>query len=147
MDDRVQAALDYIASCHVMTLATSGPTGTWASAVFYVADQFTFYFLSAPHTRHVSNLEHNPRCAATIQRDYDEWQDIRGIQMEGVVLQLGGEARDEAAALYAHKYTFLEEAPTPIKRAMDKVAWFSLTPDRLYYLDNSRGFAHRDRIL
>jgi hypothetical protein len=29
---------------------------------------------------------------------------------------------------------------------MDKVRWYEVAPDRLYFIDNSAGFGHRDAI-
>ena len=39
-DDARARALAYVAGHHVMTLATQGPDGPWAAAVFYAADGF-----------------------------------------------------------------------------------------------------------
>ena len=49
-------ALDYLNSHHVLTLATHGPEGVWAAAVFYTNDGFRLYFLSAGHTRRARNM-------------------------------------------------------------------------------------------
>lgn len=63
-----EKALAYLESHNVMTLATHGPEGLWAAAVFCVSDDFKLYFLSAPTTRHGRNLTENPRVAATRSR-------------------------------------------------------------------------------
>ncbi len=141
-----EAALAYLASHQVMTLATTGPAGLWAAAVFYVNDEFTLYFLSAGHTRHIHNLTAYPRTAVTIQEDYSDWQTIQGIQLEGVVTLLEGAERQAAIDRYQAKYPFLASAPAPIQQALFKVGWYRLQPDRLYFLDNSKGFGHRDEI-
>lgn len=147
MSDPVDAALSYLEKHQVMTLATQGDGGVWAAAVFYASVQFDLYFLSAAHTRHVQNIRQNPRVAATIQEDYRDWKGIKGIQLEGVVQQLAGEARAEAIARYGRKFSFVAEADAKIQAALDQVEWFRLRPDRFYFIDNSRGFGHRDRIL
>lgn len=139
-------ALTYLANHQVMTLATTGPAGLWAAAVFYVNEGFTLYFLSAGHTRHAQNLTANPRTAVTIQEDYTDWQTIQGIQLEGEVAQLSGAARQAAIDLYQAKYPFLAAAPAPVRQALQKVGWYRLQPDRFYFIDNSKGFGHRDEI-
>lgn len=146
-DDVLSDALDYLTAHRVLTLATKGPAGVWAAAVFYASEEFSLYFLSASGTRHVQNLRQQPRAAGTIQEDYAEWQEIKGIQLEGPVQQLSGAEREAAMALYAEKFTFLREAPPPVRQALERVDWFKLRPDSLYFIDNSRGFGHRDRIL
>ena len=140
-------ALDYLNSHHVMTLATHGPEGLWAAAVFYVNDGFEFYFLSAGHTRHAQNIAAAQRVAATIQEDYAEWSVIKGIQMEGTVRQLSGRDREMAFRIYAGKFRFLEQPISAIEMALARVNWYRLSPERLYFIDNSRGFGHRDEII
>ncbi|MEJ2748018.1 MAG: pyridoxamine 5'-phosphate oxidase family protein, partial [Anaerolineae bacterium] len=145
--DSRSAALAYLQQHHVMTLATKGPEGVWATAVFYVNDGFDLYFLSAEHTRHAQNMMAAPRIAATIQEDYADWSVIQGIQLAGVVKQLSGGERLRAIALYQAKFSFLAQAPAVIQSAFEKVNWYRLRPYQLYFIDNSRGFGHRDEIV
>lgn len=147
MDELRAQALAHLAAHQVMTLATVGEAGVWAAAVFYASDGFDLFFLSAAHTRHAQNMAQNAQVAITIQGDqYADWSDIRGIQAEGVVSLLEGPARETAVALYLQKYPFLQQAPPPIRAALHKVNWYRLRPQRLYLIDNSKGFAHRDEI-
>ena len=139
-------ARDYLRDHHVMTLATHGPEGVWAAAVFYVNDGFQLYFLSAGHTRHAQNMAAAPRVAATIQEDYADWTAIQGIQLEGTVWLLAGKERETALALYAKKYSFLNQPIAVVEAALMRVNWYCLSPERLYFVDNSRGFGHRDEI-
>ncbi len=139
-------ALAYLQTHHVITLATQGDDGVWAAAVFYVNDDFTLYFLSAGHTRHARNMLAQPHVAAAIQEDYADWPAIRGIQLEGDVRVLGGEARDTAVSLYHRKYPFLNQTNPQIEAALTQVNWYQLTPTRLYFIDNSKGLGHRDEV-
>lgn len=141
-----QRALAYLAGHQVMTLATVGEDGVWAAAVFYVNDGFDLIYLSASRTRHGRNTAVNPRVAATIQEDYAGWKEIKGIQCEGEVAALDGAPRRAAMALYREKFPFLGRAPLAIQEALKRVNWYRLRPDRLYFVDNSRGFGHRDEI-
>jgi uncharacterized protein YhbP (UPF0306 family) len=140
------SALNYLREHHVMTLATNGPDGLWAAAVFYVSEGFTLYFLSAASSRHAQNMASQPAVAVTIQEDYRYWPDIKGIQAEGQVLRLAGRLQAHAVALYARKFPIILDAPPPLSRALSRISWYSFTPDRLYYIDNSAGFGHRDEI-
>lgn len=144
--DARQAVLAYLAEHHVVTLATNGPDGVWAAAVFYVSEGFDLYFLSAAHTRHARNIAVEPRIAAAIQEDYADWAAIQGIQLAGVVEQLSGPKRLKALALYQAKFTFLAQAASVVQAALEKVNWYRLRPYQLYFVDNSRGFGHRDAI-
>lgn len=140
-------ALDYIQAHNVMTLATSGTEGVWAAAVFYVSEGFSFYFLSAPTSRHAQIIAANPKIAVTIQTDTKVWTEIKGIQAEGEVVRLAGRAQAHAIGLYARKFPLILNAPPTIARALGKVAWYQFTPSQLYFIDNSAGFGQRDQVL
>ncbi len=147
MKQSLENTLAYLESHNVMTLATHGPEGLWAAAVFYVSDGFKLFFLSAPTTRHSRNLAENPHVAATIQEDYRDWLAIRGIQLEGTCRQLDGEQQSNARARYEAKFPIVgEDAPLQIAQALDKVAWYEVTPERAFFIDNSVSLGHRDEI-
>lgn len=146
--DSTQEPLTYLQRHHVMTLATHGAAGLWAAAVFYVNDGADLYFLSAPGTRHARNLESDPSIAATVQEDYSEWQEIRGIQLEGEAMRLNAPDSLRAAALFARKFAFTAPGRTDgaIATAMNKIAWYRLRPTKLCFIDNSRGLGCREQF-
>jgi hypothetical protein len=142
-------ALAYLQNHNVMTLATTGELELWAAAVFYVNDGFILYFLSAPTTRHSQNIAAHPGVAATIQEEYEDWPAIKGIQLEGKATQISGAERVRAIARYGLKFPIvgrLDQAPAEIAKAMSKVAWYKVVPERLYFIDNSHGLGYREEI-
>ncbi len=148
-DSLREKALAYLQNHNVMVLATTGPEGLWAAAVFYVNDGFILYFLSAPTTRHSRNLAAHPQVAVTIQEDYRDWPEIKGIQLEGKVGPIEGAERAAAVARYGMKFPVvgnLAQAPAEIVKAMRKIAWYKVIPERLYFIDNSLGLGHRDEV-
>lgn len=146
IDERA-AALHYLETHHVLTLATTGVEGVWAAAVFYASQGFDLYFLSAGRTRHARNIAVTPAVAATIQEDYDDWTAIKGIQLEGKAYALAGDAAARARSLYEQRYSFIAGAPPPVQQAMASVTWYRLIPARVYFIDNSVAFGHRERVL
>ena len=141
--------LRYLRDHNVATLATSGSVDVWAAAVFYVNDGHTLYFLSSPMSQHCLNLAQNPRVALTIQEDYSDWLEIKGVQMEGVVSEIAGAEEERARRLYGEKFPVvgvLAQAPAAIVKALAKVRWYKVVPLRLYFIDNSAGLGHRDDI-
>jgi hypothetical protein len=139
--------LAYLRDHNVLSLATYGPAGVWAAAVFYVNDGLTLYFLSAAHTRHSQNIAGNEAVAVTIQEDYRQWEAIKGIQLEGRCTLLAGAERDAAIALYASKFPIIGPAgPPAIATALSKVGWYKVTPSKVYFIDNSLGLGHRDEV-
>ena len=148
MANNMQAqALAYLQAHHVMTLATVDPQGVWAAALFYASKDFTLLFLSAAHTRHAQNIAARPRIAATIQENYENWEEIKGIQLEGVVHQLQDKERLKAIDFYTARFPFINQPNSAMKAALTKVNWYQLTPDKLYFIDNSKGLGHRTEIL
>ena len=148
-NDPVRQAIDYLQAHNVATLATYSGGEVWAAAVFYVNDGSTLYFLSSPSSRHCLNLEENPRIAITIQEDYRDWLEIKGIQLEGDALEISGAEEERARRLYGEKFPvvgLLAQAPAAIVKALAKVRWYKVVPRRLYFIDNSVGLGHRDEI-
>ena len=148
MSDRNDEVLAYLAAHHVMTLATCGAAAPWASALFYANDGFNLTFLSSPQTRHAGDLALNPQAAAAIHENYRDWQDIKGIQLEGHVKRLTGADRIKAIARYADRHPAIRpgSAPALIQAALAGVAWYELITERCFFVDNSKGFGHRDEI-
>jgi uncharacterized protein YhbP (UPF0306 family) len=139
----------YLRNHHVATLASCGNEGPWAAAVFYVNEGDTLFFLSSPSSRHCLNLVHNPVVAVTIQEDYSDWLEIKGIQIEGVAREISGVEEEKARRLYGQKFPvvgMLAHAPAAIVKALAKVRWYKIVPQRLYFIDNSRGLGNRDEV-
>lgn len=144
--ERVQALL---AEHHVMTLATQGREGPWAAAVFYAAQGLDLYFLSSPRSRHARQLSESPQVAATIQRDYDDWPEIRGLQIAGRVRPVAESDLARARALYERRYPRLGGAgglPQAVLSALDRIRWYVLVPSDIHLIDNRLGFAHREHL-
>ena len=143
-------ALDYLAAHRVMTLATYGPEGPWAAAVFYANDGFNLYFISSPASRHSRNLAAHAGVAATVHEDYFDWREIKGVQLEGTVEQVSGVEETRIQGLYGKKFPIAADpaaAPAAIAAAFAKVRWYRLAAARAYFVDNSAGFGHRDQVL
>jgi uncharacterized protein len=139
----------YLKEHNVATLATCVDGVPWAAAVFYVNDGYTLYFLSSPTTRHCANLADNAAAAVTIQEDYQDWLDIKGVQLEGTVTELSGAEEQKAQRLYGKKFPvvgLVAHAPAAIVKALAKVRWYKIVPHRLYFIDNSIRLGHRDEI-
>jgi len=130
-----------------MTVATAGPDGPAAAAVFYASRGLDLFFLSAPHSLHCRNMAADPHVAVTIQGDCAAWSDIKGIQMLGTARVLEGGEADDARRLYASRFPELPVsggATGALARALLRIRWYRMTTTRLRFIDNSRGFGHRD---
>ncbi len=136
---------------HSLTLATSGPEGPWAAAVYFAADGLSLYFLSDPASRHCRDLTADPRVAATVHEDVRSWQDIRGLQLSGRAEAVSSEAEaGRAWDSYLAKFPFVSALRTAdgfeiMGRAVT-ARLYRITPDRLFFLDNRAGFGGRREL-
>jgi uncharacterized protein YhbP (UPF0306 family) len=149
------AALAYLRSHNTASLATCGDDGPWAASVFYVNRGFRLYFLSEPASRHARNVAVHPAISASVNEDYRDWRAIKGIQLEGRCAEVP-DGRERALALdaYRRKYPFvvgflgasggLEDMQIG-DRCLD-VRLYRVQPNRLFFLDNARGFSQRAEI-
>jgi uncharacterized protein len=135
----------YLAAHHVMALGTQGTDGPWSAAVFYAHRGDDLLFLSSAKSRHARHLAVDPRCAATIHSQVTDWRSIRGVQLEGRVVELAGGERTDAMQVYAEKFPFVRPAVAApaIMQALARVQWYRLRIERLYFLDNAQGFGQR----
>lgn len=137
---------DFLAAHHVMTLATLGPEGSSAAAVFYAHSGTTLYFLSSPTTRHAINCGLHPRASITIQHDQPVWQDICGLQATVIVRQLAGAEKAAAQACYRGRFPDvfdLARMPLKVAEAMNSVAWYAATIEWARLIDNAKGFGFK----
>jgi len=138
----VASAKNYLLTHNVLCLASSSANEPWVSPVFYAVHNGQLVFLSASHTRHCQNIKNNPIVSASVQDDYKNWEEIKGIQLQGKALQLTD--TDAVIAAYSTRFPVTgEDAPPQIARALDKISWYAVTVELLYFIDNSKGLGHR----
>ncbi len=152
MPELEEQILEYLRTHNTMTLGTCLRGVPWNATVFYASDGFQLYFFSAPDSRHCANLAANPRVAVTVQEDYRDWREIKGIQLEGRAERVDSVlAKGKAMAVYAKKYPgiislFTDPESGIYHRAFLKVKFYRVIPETLYYIDNRQGFGKRREL-
>ncbi|BDG59092.1 pyridoxamine 5'-phosphate oxidase family protein [Caldinitratiruptor microaerophilus] len=141
-------ALDLLARRRVLILSTADREGPWAAPVFFAADGFRLYFVSDPATRHGRAIGGGATVAGAVTADFERWQDIEGLQLEGFAAPVGSaEHEARARAVYLARFPFAAEFLSPggplYERAGRKVAWYALDVRRLWLTDNRLGFGTR----
>ena len=151
-DELKQQILNYIQTHNTMTLATCAGDTPWAATVFYASEELKLFFFSVPDSRHCQNLAANPRVAVTIQEDYKDWREIKGIQLEGTVALVDSlTEKAKAMAVYGRKYPaviklFSNPASGVFYKAFLKVKFYCVTPEKVFYIDNAQGFGKRQEL-
>ena len=144
----------YLESCNTISLATAVGGIPHAAAVFYVSIGFNLYFLSSPKSRHGDNLMQNPTVSGTINEDYSNWLQIKGIQFQGRVECIGGILKNaRIAKAYVKKFPNVADfliSPyklgKEIAQKVSSVKFYQIWPVKIYFLDNSLGFGHREEL-
>ncbi len=145
------AVLACLARRRSLTLATGGPAGPWAAGLYFANDDLTLYFLSDPGSRHCRDIAADPRVAAAIHDDPEDWRVIRGIQLEGRAQAVaGGADLVRAWEVYLAKFPFVRQfrvgdALEILGRAVC-ARFYRIVPSRVLYLDNRKGFGHREEL-
>ena len=145
--------LGYLKAHNVMTIASCHENIPWAAAVFYASDGFDLYFLSNPKSRHGSNMSANRQVSAAIHEDYRNWREIRGIQLEGRAERLTSlKQQGQFWKVYESKFPFVKEffQPSSVRSMLSAkvtgIRLYRIVPSEVYYIDNSKGFGHRERL-
>lgn len=152
-DELKREILQYLESHNTMTLATCADNVPWAATVFYASDDLNCYFFSAPDSRHCQNLAVNARVALTIQEDYKDWRQIKGVQLEGKVTLVDSVIeKAKALAVYARKYPgviklFTDPSSGVFYKAFLKVKFYRVIPEKVLFIDNAQGFGKRRELL
>lgn len=129
----------YITECMESTeyccIATVDKRGTWSNPVFFAWDSvFNLYFISQMHSRHMQNIQRNPRVAVSIYSTQQKG-DVLGIKLEGnaTILFNDAGAIKEAADIY---YGRAGTGPG-VEQYMNNPTWIfvKIVPEHLYYFD------------
>lgn len=146
MNERLKAALDFLAENHVMSLSLIDDGTPHSCSLMYVFDGFALSWVSDPAARHsriIDQMESAP-AAVTIAPDYHDFRHIRGLQMTGVASRLGLPATTLGMAPFARRYSFFYgDKPAAVVTAMAKARIYHFIPSNVTFIDNSSGFASK----
>ncbi len=140
--------LDFLTEHHAMTLATAGP-GPHAAAVLYAHLEFALYWVSDPETRHSREIAAGGEIAATINRDYADFTQIRGLQLAGPAAMLTGNEAAEGLSVLTRRYPFFEQfadSGGELSGALAKASVWRFDPVHIVYVDNTRGFGFKETL-
>jgi uncharacterized protein YhbP (UPF0306 family) len=138
-----------------MTLATAKEDIAWAAPVYYVFFKSCFYFFSDPDSRHIREALRSGQASSAIHAPASTWQEIRGIQMSGVVEDVSTHVESWGAVrAYLKKFPFTKnffasDAPLDLAAFARRfrVRLYRLKPTFIYYLDNGIRFGFRERLV
>ena len=137
----------FLAGHTTLTLATLAEDGRPQAAPLFYAEMadLSLIFISEQKVRHSQNVARDSRIAATIYADGQQWQTIRGLQLEGTCVALSGNEAEAARAIYLAKYPFIAENKF-LAGMLERVTFYKISPTWLRLIDNSRGFGYKEEF-
>jgi hypothetical protein len=145
----------FVQSHFTLTLATAAENIPWAAAVFYVSDdELNLYFVSDPATRHVREAMQSGLVAVAIHGAHQNWTAISGVQLAARLEEVPEAEREQVEILYFRRFTDVGSAVRAPGNAMEgrvaerfaKSRFYRITPLRLRFIDNARGFGKAQEI-
>lgn len=132
----------YIEKCRLCTIATANTEGQPSvSTVFFRNRELDLYFNTGRHTQKAQNILANPKVAIAMQEAGsvpESDREIKGIQYIGKASILSeGDAAEVPKPVMVRHNAF--NSAQPRNSVIIKV-----TPAKIYLIDYSRGFRHRD---
>ena len=133
-----------------MTLSTIDPAGKPCAAPVYFAalapatDErvpcWRLYFFSMAESQHAQNIAREAQAAAAIYPECQGWQDIRGLQLRGLVQSVAqGREWELAWRAYCTKFPFVGELEPIVARN----ELYAFTPEWIRLVDNRHGFGFK----
>ena len=152
VDDLLSKVRLFLISHNTISIASVEVMEVSAASVFYVSDlDLNIYFLSFDKTLHSQHIFKNKNVAATINKDVEDWTDIKGLQIKGHAEKLGSHQREEVLKKYREKFKYINQildAPKnsneqKIAEQFQKISIFVFTPTSFRLIDNSLGFGKK----
>ncbi|MFA9460644.1 pyridoxamine 5'-phosphate oxidase family protein [Thiohalorhabdus sp. Cl-TMA] len=142
--------LDLLADHNILTLATVRPDGyPQAITVGYVNDGLTLYVGVGADSQKAANIAKDSRASLTVDRDYADWNKIKGLSMGGRAELVDDEAEIQRALdLMLKKFPQITEllGSDESLAEMDEMALIRITPEVISVLNYELGFGHTEMV-
>ncbi len=149
LPDDVRAALvEFLSQQSTLALSTAGLRDgrPQVAPLFFVSDEaLNLYWISDPDSRHSRNIADWSDVAATIYAQTWDWQQIKGVQIEGTATPVSDDdERQRALDLYCAKFPFVNEKFADL---IAQSTFYVLRPRWLRWIDNERRFGYKQEFL
>lgn len=147
MDDSTRKlVLDIISRGKDLTLATVRTDGyPQATTVSYANDGLTIYFGIGATSQKANNIRHNNKVSLTINKDYADWNQIKGLSM-GAVAEILEEPEAIQKAQECLVTRFPQLAEWSESEEVADMAFVKIVPQVISVLDYEKGFGHTDLV-
>jgi nitroimidazol reductase NimA-like FMN-containing flavoprotein (pyridoxamine 5'-phosphate oxidase superfamily) len=137
-------ALDIINKAKDLTLATVRPDGyPQATTVSYANDGLTIYVGVGKESQKIHNIRQNNKVSLTINTDYHNWSQIKGLSIGGIaeILSDSDEIRRATGCMIKRFPQVIEWLDSG---QASEAVFLKITPQIISILDYEKGFGHTD---
>lgn len=143
--------LDVLANAKDMTIATIREDGyPQATVVSYANDGLSIYFGCGDQSQKAKNIAGNNKVSITVTRDYQDWDEIKGVSMGGIAEPVTDPKEiAQAARLMLIKFPqIVKHLPQDVTGISDikGTSFYRVTPKVVSLLDYTKGFGHNDLV-
>ena len=142
--DQEKFILNLLKRHNYMVLATVRPDGfPQATKVGYANEGLDLYISCDKTSQKVKNLRKCDKVSATIDRDTNNWDKIKGLSLGGHAEVLRGKReREHAYAVLLKKFPEMESFPAD----EPAIAFVRVRPIVISILDYTQGFGHTELV-
>lgn len=128
-----------------MTIATVRENGfPQATTVSFVNDGLTVYFGTSPNSQKARNIARDGRVSLTVDRRYEDWDEIKSISAAGhATIVTGDKEQEKIGQLIYAKFPQVENL---IIDEQSEVAFIRVDLIIVSLLDYSKGFGHNELV-
>ena len=137
--------LDLMKRHKTMTIATVRGDGyPQATTVTYANDGLVIYFGCGRTAQKVRNIKRSSKVSLTIDRDYRDWSEIKGLSMAANAHVLKDRTEiQHAMAVLAKKFPQWAQLSAEDRRV---IHFIKVVPKVISILDYAKGFGHTDLV-
>lgn len=138
--------LNILANAKDLTLATMRPDGyPQATTVSFAFDDLVIYVAVGKDSQKAANIRQNNKISLTVNNDYTDWSQIKGLSMGGVA-----EVADDPQSMQSAAACLLARFPQAAEWAnseqKNQVAFLKIRPQVISILDYTKGFGHTETV-
>ena len=135
MTDSLEAQIrEYLDSHKVCTIAVADGNTPSAHTVYYVNNDMRLYFHSDMKSQKISVLRSNPKISLVVDEDYENWGDIKGLQLFGRARILDSRDTGWVRGAFEKKFPHLKE----LGGLPATYVFVEVMPEKVYYMDFSK---------
>lgn len=143
LENEVQERIEeYIKGHNVCTMALSDGFEPSAHTMYYICHGLHIYLESDPQSQKIHTLQSNPKVCLTIDEDYQDWREIRGIQLYGKAKIVDEMHAPKLSEAFSEKFPHIND----FGGIPSHHIYVEIIPEKIYFMDFTKHFGHKSLL-